>query len=148
MASVAISRRDAAPTPHPRPVPSMFAPVRRLRHPSPEAGRNPRLCSFRGRPRPRRVGVRARATRWCTAGAMLAGHALLRSGGPAVTSHPCAPYHGRGITPSSPLVGSFPYLRARPSSSRRPTSLPPFSRAVVAAAGKPSPCIVSEPPRA
>jgi hypothetical protein len=33
-------------------VPLAFAPVRRPRLPSPEASRNPRPCSFRGRPRP------------------------------------------------------------------------------------------------
>jgi hypothetical protein len=57
-------------------------------------------------------------------------------------------YHGGSITPSSPPAGPFPYLRARPASPRRPTSLPPFSRGAVAAAGKPPPCFASGPPRA
>jgi hypothetical protein len=143
-------RRRAA-TPH----------LRRTRAPCP---RRSRPCAARGvlHPRPattpgcaaseaaralRRAGVHARAMRRRAVRAVPAGRALLRSGGPSATSCPCASYHGRGITPSSPSVGSFPYLSARPSSSCRPTSLPQFPRAAVAAAGKPPPCIASGPPR-
>jgi hypothetical protein len=131
-------RRDVAPrcrTPTPCP--------RRTRAPHP---RRSRTCAARGvlRPRPvaapgraapeaarasRRTGVRARTTR-----AVPAGRALLRSDGPSATPHPRASYYGRGITLSSPLVGPPPYLSARPSFSRRLTSLPPFHRVVVAAA--------------
>jgi hypothetical protein len=75
--------------------------------------------------------------RRCTTRAVPAGRALLRAGGPSVTPRPRASYYGRGITLSSPLVGlPPPYLSARPSFSRRPTSLPPFHRAAVAAAWK------------
>jgi hypothetical protein len=52
MVSATTSRRDAAPTPHPRATPLAFAPVRRPRHPPPEAGRNSRPCSSRGLLRP------------------------------------------------------------------------------------------------
>jgi hypothetical protein len=144
MVSAATSRRDAAPTPHLRAVPLAFVPVCRPRRPPPEVGRNPRPCSSRGCSRP----ATRRSPRPRTARAVTAGRALLQSGGPSASSRPRALYHDRGITPSSPSVGPFPYLSARPSSSRRPTLLPPFPRAAVAAAGKPSPCIASGPLRA
>jgi hypothetical protein len=131
MGSAMTSHRDLAPTPHPRAAPSAFAAVRCPRHPPPEADGNPRPCSSRGRTRARESVC-----------------PLLWSGGPSATSVPRASYYDRGITPSSPLVGLFPYLSARPSSSRRPTSLPPFHSAAMAAAGKPSPCIASWSPSA
>jgi hypothetical protein len=144
-------RRRAA-TPRPR---RARAPCPRRSHSCAAQGvLQPRSAATPGRAAtevtraPQRAGVRARATRWRTTHVVPAGRALLRSSGPSATSRPRAPYHGRSIMPSSPPAGPFPYLRARPSSSRRPTSLLPFSRAAVAAAGKPLPCIASGPPHA
>jgi hypothetical protein len=82
---------------------------------------------------PRRAGVGARATRRRTTRALPTGRALLRSGGPSATSRPRASYYGRGITPSSPLVGP-PIFKCSPLLLAPPTSLPPFHRAAVAAA--------------
>jgi hypothetical protein len=98
--SAVTSRRDAAP--------SAFAPVRRLRQPSPEAGRRPRPCSSRGRPCPamrRSPCPRHMPVRHARRASRTRPPSVRR---PVHDPHPRASYYGRDITPSSPLVGLPP----------------------------------------
>jgi hypothetical protein len=120
-------------------------PVRRPRRSSSEAARRPRLHSSRGRPCPttRRSPRHAPACHTCRAGQTR----TPRSGGPAVTSCPRAPYYGRDITPSSPLVG--PPLFKRPPFLLTPpdSALAGFTAPAVAAAYQATALLASWPPR-
>jgi hypothetical protein len=108
----------------PHTMPSVFAPVRRPRRPPPEAGRNPRSCSFRGHTRP----TTRRSPRAPRAGAP---RALCR------TRPPSARQSVRDLPPSCAVPRSghhavvtigraVPLFKRSPSSSRRPTSLLSF----------------------